>query len=75
MLNAIQAMEKGGTLTIRTFLKNGNGVGIEVKDTGAGIPKSHLKKDFRSFLYDEIRGHRSWTLHQRQDLGEPWGNH
>lgn len=37
LLNAIQAMEKGGTLTIRTFLEEG-GVGVEVKDTGIGIP-------------------------------------
>jgi PAS domain S-box-containing protein len=56
MLNAIQAMEKGGTLTIRTFSINRNGVGVEVKDTGAGIPESHLKKIFDPFFTTKSEG-------------------
>ncbi len=56
MLNAIQAMEKGGSLTIRTFLGNGGGIGIEVKDTGVGIPKSHLKKIFDPFFTTKSDG-------------------
>ena len=56
MLNAIQAMEKGGTLTVRTFQGNGNGVGIEVQDTGIGIPKAHLKKIFDPFFTTKSEG-------------------
>lgn len=56
MLNAIQAMEKGGTLTIRTFPENGGNIGIEVKDTGVGIPKSHLKKIFDPFFTTKSDG-------------------
>jgi len=56
MLNAIQAMEKGGTLTIRSFLEDGKGVGIEVTDTGVGIPKSHLKKIFDPFFTTKSEG-------------------
>lgn len=56
MLNAIQAMEKGGTLTVRTFLENGNEVGIEVKDTGVGIPKAHMKKIFAPFFTTKSEG-------------------
>ncbi len=56
MLNAIQAMEKGGTLTLRTFLGNGGGVAIEVKDTGIGIPKSHLNKIFDPFFTTKSEG-------------------
>jgi PAS domain S-box-containing protein len=55
MLNAIQAMEKGGTLTVRTFAEDG-GVGIEVRDTGIGIPKSHLKKIFDPFFTTKSEG-------------------
>jgi len=56
ILNAIQAMEKGGTLTIRTFLTNGDGVEIEVRDTGIGIPRSHLKKVFDPFFTTKSEG-------------------
>jgi two-component system NtrC family sensor kinase len=54
-LNAIQAMEKGGTLTIRTFAQP-EGVGITVKDTGVGIPKSNLKKIFDPFFTTKSEG-------------------
>jgi len=56
MLNAIQAMEKGGTLTIRTFSENEGGVGVEVKDTGVGIPGPHLKKIFGPFFTTKSEG-------------------
>jgi signal transduction histidine kinase len=56
LLNAIQAMEKGGTLTIRTFSENGNDVGIEVRDTGVGIPRPHLKKIFDPFFTTKSEG-------------------
>lgn len=56
MLNSIQAMEKGGTLIIRTFSENEGGVGVEVKDTGRGIPRSHLKKIFDPFFTTKSEG-------------------
>ena len=56
MLNSIQAMEKGGTLTIRTFPENEGGVGVELKDTGVGIPKSYLKKIFDPFFTTKSEG-------------------
>jgi PAS domain S-box-containing protein len=55
MLNAIQAMEKGGTLTLRTFAEDG-GVGVEVRDTGIGIPRPHLKKIFDPFFTTKSEG-------------------
>jgi two-component system NtrC family sensor kinase len=56
MLNAIQAMEKGGTLTLRTFLENGGAVGVEIRDTGVGIPLSHVKKIFDPFFTTKSEG-------------------
>jgi len=56
ILNAIQAMEKGGTLRIRTFMEDGGGVGVELKDTGVGIPKPHLKKVFDPFFTTKSEG-------------------
>ncbi len=56
MLNAIQAMEKGGSLTLRTFLDRGNSLGIEVRDTGIGIPQAHLKKIFDPFFTTKSEG-------------------
>jgi two-component system NtrC family sensor kinase len=56
MLNAIQAMEDGGTLSVRTFLEEGSEVGIEVRDTGKGIPRAHLKKIFDPFFTTKSEG-------------------
>jgi signal transduction histidine kinase len=55
ILNAIQAMEKGGALSIQTFGRPG-GVGIAVKDTGIGIPKTNLKKIFDPFFTTKSEG-------------------
>ena len=56
MLNAVQAMENGGTLTLRTFLENGGAVGVEVRDTGVGIPLSHVRKIFDPFFTTKSEG-------------------
>jgi len=56
MLNAIHAMDKGGALTARTFQTEQGAVGIEVKDTGVGIPKAHLKRIFDPFFTTKSRG-------------------
>jgi len=50
ILNARDAMFSGGTITLRTFSDDSDGVTIEVTDTGEGIPAENLKKVFDPFF-------------------------
>jgi signal transduction histidine kinase len=45
LVNAIQAMEGGGTLTIRTFVERGR-VHIQIGDMGVGIPSEQRERLF-----------------------------
>jgi signal transduction histidine kinase len=59
-MNALQAMERSGELTFRTFVKEGEGgegrVAIEIRDTGPGIPPDHLDKVFDPFFTTKDEG-------------------
>jgi two-component system NtrC family sensor kinase len=48
--NAVDAMPKGGTLTMRTRRGEGSTVMVEVSDTGLGVPPEHLAKIFDPFF-------------------------
>ncbi|MCX5725860.1 MAG: ATP-binding protein, partial [Candidatus Saganbacteria bacterium] len=55
ILNAIQAMPEGGTLSIKSDL-DGAKVNVEISDTGAGIPEENLKNIFDPFFTTKDRG-------------------
>ncbi len=50
LLNGIQAMEHGGTITIGAFERNDHVFCITVSDTGCGIPGENLSKIFDPFF-------------------------
>lgn len=55
-INAMQAMTEGGTLTVRTFCAGPSEVGVEVTDTGCGIPQDALGKIFEPFFTTKSEG-------------------
>jgi signal transduction histidine kinase len=58
MLNAIQAMPEGGTLTLRTSADSDGKVKMEVQDTGVGISPENMSKLFTPFFTTkkEVKG-------------------
>jgi len=57
-LNALDAVDEGGSLSIRTRLdaKTKDFLEIEVKDTGKGIPEEHIDRIFAPFFSTKERG-------------------
>jgi signal transduction histidine kinase len=62
MLNAVQAMPDGGSLSIVTRLSESmenhdeKGVEVSVSDTGVGIPTDQIHKVFKPFFTTKYRG-------------------
>jgi PAS domain S-box-containing protein len=55
ILNAVQAMPKGGGLTI-SALKHKDSLIVDVQDTGAGIPPESMEKIFNPFFTTKAQG-------------------
>jgi signal transduction histidine kinase len=55
LVNAAQAIEKKGEITVSTRADDGH-VEIEISDTGAGIPKENLSKIFDPFFTTKAVG-------------------
>jgi PAS domain S-box-containing protein len=58
VINAVDAMEKKGTLTLRTYRDSKkNMVHFEISDTGSGIPEQNIPKIFDPFFTTKEQGH------------------
>lgn len=53
--NSMQAMTKGGALTVETGARS-EGVWVEVRDTGPGIPESQMNRIFEPFYTTKAKG-------------------
>jgi PAS domain S-box-containing protein len=53
--NALQAMTKGGTLTLQTG-ESSDGVWVRVSDTGGGIPQQQINRIFEPFYTTKKKG-------------------
>jgi len=56
IINAIQAMPDGGTVTLATRLMPNGDIELEVADTGMGIPPDKLGQIYTPFYTDKHRG-------------------
>jgi two-component system NtrC family sensor kinase len=56
LLNACDAMEKGGRLTVETRATDGPTIEVSVQDTGAGIAPEHLQQIFDPFFTTKQKG-------------------
>ena len=56
IINAIQAMPDGGSITI-TLIKKEDFAIVQISDTGIGIPRENLEKIFSPFFTTKPNGH------------------
>jgi signal transduction histidine kinase len=56
LLNACQAMPKGGTVRVTTALDQGEYARVTISDEGTGIPAEDLEKIFRLYYTTKVAG-------------------
>lgn len=54
--NALQAMDDGGTLSVATFERDEESIGVTIQDTGHGMSEETLKRVFEPFFTTKEAG-------------------
>lgn len=72
ILNGMQAMERGGTLTV-SLNASGEAVTVTVTDTGKGISPEHLDKIFNPFFTTKHKGTGLGMTISRRIIGQHKG--
>ncbi|HEX6043203.1 MAG TPA: response regulator [Pyrinomonadaceae bacterium] len=72
LLNAIEAMPAGGTLSI-TSATHGETVSLEIRDTGSGMTEERVKRIFEPFNSDKAGGLGLGMLYARKIIEEHGG--
>ena len=75
LLNSMEAMPEGGTVTVRAVAEPGRkGVRIEVRDTGEGVAPEHVKEVGRPFFTMKAAGVGLGVAIVRRILGAHGGS-
>jgi len=73
LLNAVEAMPTGGTLTITTGV-NGENLSLVIQDTGSGMTEERIKKIFEPFNSDKAGGLGLGMPYAKKIIEEHGGN-
>jgi signal transduction histidine kinase len=56
LLNAVQAVERGGDIEVAGWKQNSNGAVVEIRDNGPGVPEANRKEIFKPYFTTHQKG-------------------
>ncbi len=56
LINAVQAVERGGDIEVAAWKQNSHGVVLEIRDNGPGVPPEHRAEIFKPYFTTHQKG-------------------
>ena len=56
LINAVQAVERGGDIEVAAWKQNSHGVILEIRDNGPGVPPEHSAEIFKPYFTTHQKG-------------------